>query len=314
MKILVTGCAGFIGSHLTEFLLKRGDTILGIDNLNDYYDPKLKETNLEILKSYSNFSFRKEDICDTKSISEWKPDKICHLASMAGVRYSIENPEVYIQTNVQGFVHILKESVENNVKSIVYASSSSVYGLNKKVPFSEDDPIETCNSPYACSKKAMETLASCYHQLFKLNLIGLRFFTVYGPRGRPDMAPYKFLDSIINQKTFLKYGEGDSRRDYTYIDDIVSGIVSALNKEGNHIYNLGNSSPVTLNEFIGICEEIIGKKAVYKQIPNQLGDVPVTYADISKANKELGYSPKTDLKTGLQKTADYIIRSYSKRT
>ena len=197
MRILVTGCAGFIGSHVSEYLLKRGDIVLGIDNLNDYYDVSRKMENLEILQKYSNFEFRKEDICETESISQWKPDKICHLASMAGVRYSIQNPKIYVKVNIEGFIHILEEARINNVKQIVYASSSSVYGLNKKVPFSEEDKIETCNSPYATSKMAMELYAKTYHQLYNLNLIGLRFFTVYGPRGRPDMAPYKFLKAII---------------------------------------------------------------------------------------------------------------------
>ena len=227
-KILVTGCAGFIGSHTCEYLLKRGNQVLGIDNLNDYYDVERKMQNLEMLKKYENFTFRKEDICDTNSISEWKPDKICHLASMAGVRYSIEHPKLYIKVNIEGFIHILEESRKNKVQQIVYASSSSVYGLNKKVPFSEDDPIATPNSPYASSKMAMELFAKTYHQLYDLNLIGLRFFTVYGPRGRPDMAPYKFLKAIKDGTTFQKYGDGTSSRDYTYVDDIVSGVVASL--------------------------------------------------------------------------------------
>ena len=196
MKILVTGCAGFIGSHTCEYLLNRGDIVLGIDNLNDYYDVERKKDNLEVLNKYENFEFRKEDIRTTKVIEKWKPEKICHLASMAGVRYSIENPEIYVDVNINGFINILEQARKVGVKQIVYASSSSVYGLNKKRPFSETDPIETPNSPYACSKMAMELYAKTYHQLYNLNMIGLRFFTVYGPRGRPDMAPYKFLKAI----------------------------------------------------------------------------------------------------------------------
>ena len=304
LNILVTGCAGFIGSHVCETLLKRGDKVLGIDILNNYYDVTKKEYNLSILKKYPNFSFKKEDICDTSCISEFKPDKIIHLASMAGVRYSIKNPSLYEKINIGGFIHIMEESIKNNVKKVIYASSSSVYGLNKKVPFSEEDAIKTCNSPYACSKMAMELFARTYYQLYKIKNIGLRFFTVYGPRGRPDMAPYKFLTAIKNGIRFQKYGDGSSSRDYTYIDDIVSGIISALDNQTIQcdIYNLGNSSPVTLNQFIKLCEKVSGKKAIYNQIENQLGDVPHTYADISKAKKDLGYDPKIKLEEGLRKT------------
>ena len=304
MKILVTGCAGFIGSHTCEYLLKRGDKVLGIDNLNNYYAVERKLENLAVLKKYEHFEFRKEDICDTNSISEWKPDKICHLASMAGVRYSIEHPKLYVKVNIEGFIHILEESRKNKVQQIVYASSSSVYGLNKKVPFSEDDTIATPNSPYASSKMAMELFAKTYHQLYNLNLIGLRFFTVYGPRGRPDMAPYKFLKAIEDGTTFQKYGEGTSSRDYTYVDDIVSGVVASLDNKKQvkcEVYNLGNSSPVSLNKFIGLCEKVVGKKANYEQIGNQLGDVPHTYADISKAKRDLDYEPKVGLEDGLNK-------------
>lgn len=302
MKILVTGCAGFIGSHVSERLLKQGNTVLGIDNLNDYYDVNKKIENLDILNKYDNFEFRKEDICDTNCISEWKPDKICHLASMAGVRYSIQNPKIYVKVNIEGFIHILEEAIKNNIKDIVYASSSSVYGLNTKIPFSETDVIETCNSPYASSKMAMELFAKTYTQLYDINCIGLRFFTVYGPRGRPDMAPYKFMKAISEGKEFNKYGDGTSSRDYTYIDDIVDGVISALDNKKKvkcEVYNLGNSSPISLNDFIELCEKVVGKKAIYKQIDNQLGDVPHTYADISKAKRDLGYDPKVGLEEGL---------------
>ena len=309
MKILVTGCAGFIGSHVSERLLKQGNIVLGIDNLNDYYDVNKKKENLDILNKYDNFEFRKEDICDTNCISEWKPEKICHLASMAGVRYSLQNPKIYVKVNIEGFIHILEEAVKNNIKDIVYASSSSVYGLNTKIPFSETDVIETCNSPYASSKMAMELFAKTYTQLYDINCIGLRFFTVYGPRGRPDMAPYKFMKAISEGTEFNKYGDGTSSRDYTYIDDIVDGVISGLdNKKGVkcEVYNLGNSSPVSLNEFIGLCEKVVGKKALYKQIDNQLGDVPHTYADISKAKRDLGYYPKVGLEEGLRLMYDKL--------
>lgn len=302
MKVLVTGCAGFIGSHTCEYLLKRGDEILGIDNLNDYYDIERKKENLEVLNKYENFEFRKEDIRTTKVIEEWKPDKICHLASMAGVRYSIEHPELYVDVNINGFINILEQARKVGVKQIVYASSSSVYGLNKKRPFSESDAIETPNSPYACSKMAMELYAKTYHQLYNLNLIGLRFFTVYGPRGRPDMAPYKFLKAIKDGTKFYKYGDGTSSRDYTYVSDIVSGVVASIDNKKKlkcEVYNLGNSSPVSLNEFIELCEKVVKKKANYEQIGNQLGDVPHTFADISKAKRDLYYEPKIKLENGL---------------
>jgi UDP-glucuronate 4-epimerase len=303
MKILVTGCAGFIGSHTCEYLLKRGDTILGIDNINDYYDVERKKENLEVLKKYENFEFRREDIRTTKVIEEWKPEKICHLASMAGVRYSIEHPEVYVDVNINGFINILEQARKVGVKQIAYASSSSVYGLNKKIPFSETDTIETPNSPYACSKMAMELYAKTYHQLYNLNMIGLRFFTVYGPRGRPDMAPYKFLKAIKDGTKFYKYGDGTSSRDYTYVSDIVSGVVASIDNKREvkcEVYNLGNSSPVTLNEFIELCEKVVGKNANYDQIGNQLGDVPHTYANISKAKRDLDYEPKVKLEDGLR--------------
>jgi len=309
MKILVTGCAGFIGSHTCETLLKRGDTVIGIDNINDYYSVERKKQNLEVLNKYENFTFKKEDIRTSQIIEELKPDKIIHLASMAGVRYSIEHPEVYVDVNINGFINILEQARKSKVKQIVYASSSSVYGLNKKVPFSESDAIETPNSPYACSKMAMELYAKTYHQLYNLNLIGLRFFTVYGPRGRPDMAPYKFLTAIKNQTEFYKYGEGTSSRDYTYIDDIVSGVIAACDNKKEikcEVYNLGNSSPVSLNEFIKLCEKVANKKAMYEQIGNQLGDVPHTYADITKAKKDLDYEPKVKLEDGLRLMYDNL--------
>ena len=308
--ILVTGCAGFIGSHVCLYLLTRGTFVYGIDNLNNYYDPKIKKKNLQLLNEFDNFVFRKEDITNTSIIKDCKPKKIIHLASMAGVRYSIKNPFIYNKVNVEGFIHILEESVKYNVKQIVYASSSSVYGLNKKIPFSEDDKIETCNSPYACSKMSMELYANTYSQLYNLPCIGLRFFTVYGPRGRPDMAPYKFLHAILNENEFEKYGDGTTSRDYTYIDDIVDGIISALENKKNIlscVYNLGNSTPVSLNEFIETCEKVCNKKAKFNSLPMQPGDVPHTYADITKATLDLNYKPKVKLQEGLKKMMESIL-------
>ena len=309
-KILVTGCAGFIGFHTCKYLLENHYIVYGIDNLNNYYDVNLKKNNVNFLNKYKTFKFFKEDITCSNIISIFRPYKIIHLASMAGVRYSIENPKIYCDTNIKGFIHLLEEAVINNVKQIVYASSSSVYGLNTKVPFEENDKIETCNSPYACSKMAMELYAKTYTQLYPISCIGLRFFTVYGPHGRPDMAPYKFMKAIMEEKPIDKYGNGTSSRDYTYIDDIVSGIIGALeNKKEKkcEIYNLGNSSPISLNEFIENCEEICGKKAIINQLGEQLGDVPHTYACINKAKEDLDYEPNVNLKNGLKNLYDYLL-------
>ena len=309
MKILVTGCAGFIGSHLSERLLQEGYEVFGIDNLNDYYDVNQKEENLKILSKYNKFNFKKDDIISTNIINDIKPDKVCHLAAMAGVRNSIDNPSQYVKTNIEGFINLLEQSVKNDVSNFVYASSSSVYGLNKKVPFSENDSILTCNSPYAASKRSMEIFANTYNQLYGLPLIGLRFFTVYGPRGRPDMAPFKFLNLISKEQQIDKYGDGTSMRDYTYISDIVDGIISSLlnNKSLKlEVFNLGNSYPISLNTFIETCEKVSGKTAIINQKDNQLGDVPTTYADISKAKKLLNYEPKVKLEDGLRETYKWL--------
>jgi len=307
MRILVTGSAGFIGSHVCEKLLQNPEIlVLGIDNMDNYYDTSLKIINTKILEKYSNFTFNKDDICTTDAIRQFKPDKICHMASLTGVRNSLINPKKYIKVNIEGFIHILEEAVKNEVKHIVYASSSSVYGLNEKIPFSEDDVINKCNSPYAVSKMSMELLANTYGQLYDISTTGLRFFTVYGPRGRPDMAPYKFLKAIWKGDSFEKYGDGSSLRDYTYIDDIVDGILASLNNNRTNIYNLGNSNPVTLNEFISTCEDVVNKKAIFTQISVQLGDVPVTYANINKAKSDLNYIPKISLKEGLCRTFQYM--------
>lgn len=300
-KILVTGCAGFIGSHLSELLLKMNYNIIGIDNINSYYDVSLKEKNLDILKRYKNFTFYKQDIRDTKIIEEEKPEIVIHLAGMAGVRYSIENPEVYIDVNIKGHINLLEQAVNVKVKKFLFASSSSVYGANTKTPFSENDTINKQKSPYAVSKKSMEDFSRLYNKLYGLNIIGFRFFTVYGPRGRPDMAPCKFLSKIKKGIPIDKYGDGSSMRDYTYIDDIINGIYGAIknNVEGFEIFNLGNSTPVSLNEFILICEKVCKKKAIINQMGIQQGDVNITYANISKSQEKLGYNPKTELEKGL---------------
>ena len=320
--ILVTGCAGFIGFHTCEELLKKKYNIIGIDNMNNYYDmsvnskltkeTKKKYDNLDILKKYDNFLFYNDDICTTKLISIYKPHKICHLASMAGVRYSIQNPDIYFHVNVKGFIHLLEEARKNNIINIVYASSSSVYGLNTKVPFNENDIIDKVNSPYAISKQCMENIAKMYKQLYKMNVIGLRFFTVYGPRCRPDMAAYKFMNSIKKGEIINVYGSGETYRDYTYIDDIVKGIINTLDrcfKLKNTIFNLGNSNPITLNNFIKIIEETIGKKAQINIIKDQVGDVPHTYADITLAANELDFNPIIDIKEGISKMFKWYVNS-----
>jgi UDP-glucuronate 4-epimerase len=310
MKILVTGCAGFIGSHLCERLLKENKIVIGIDNLNDYYDTSLKYKNIKILKNYFNFYFFEEDIRTTNIILEKKPDKIIHLASMAGVRNSINNPSLYNDVNVRGMINLLEQN--KNLKiDFIYASSSSVYGNRNSFPFKEDDKINNLQSPYALTKFCMENYAELYHNLYNFQCIGLRFFTVYGPRGRPDMAPMKFLKAIHHQEKFQKYGNNDTFRDYTYIDDIIDGIMGALKyeKNENQIFNLGNNNMVSLNKFIQTCEKVVNKSAIYDVIEKQVGDVPMTCASIDKSKKYLNYEPKVDLYQGLQNTYEECIFS-----
>ena len=306
--IIVTGSCGFIGSHLCEYLLKQNLEVLGVDNMNSYYDIKIKEENLKILKKYEKFLFLRENVVESKCIEKFKPEIVIHLASYAGVRYSIENPSLYANNNIVSQINLLEQSIKVGVKKFIYASSSSVYGTNIKIPFSEDDKIISQNSPYAVSKLCMENYANLYNKMYKLPIIGVRFFTVYGPRGRVDMAPFKFLSSIYNGIEFTKYGDGTSKRDYTYIDDIVSGIVGAIEFKTNkhEIYNLGNSHSISLNEFIGLCEKISKKKAIFKQINMPKGDVPLTFANISKAKRDLNYNPKTNIEAGLKKTYKWI--------
>ena len=304
MKILITGCAGFIGSSLCDKLCKRGDLIIGIDNLNSYYDIQKKQKNLKKLNKYNNFTFIKDDLITTNIIKEHNFDTVVNIGAIAGVRNSIQNPEIYIRTNTEGQIHLLKECVENKVKHFVYASSSSVYG-NNKIPFNEKDDIIDQTSPYALSKLFSEKIAEFYSKNYNISTIGLRFFTVYGPNGRPDMAPYKFLKAIIDEKPLDKYGDGLSGRDYTYIDDIVDGIISAIDNKMNkkcEIYNLGNSESISLNQFIETCEKVVGKKAIINQMDKQEGDTHMTCADITKAKNDLNYNPKIKLEEGLKMT------------
>jgi UDP-glucuronate 4-epimerase len=310
MRILVTGCIGFIGSNVCEYLLKHTNhKIIGLDNFDLNYSLNQKQHNLEILKKYDKFIFLKEDITTTKCIIEYKPNIICHLASKAGVRNSINYPIEYEHVNVIGLINLLEQAKEININKFILASSSSVYGLNTKIPFNENDSIDLVNSPYAASKKTMEVYAKLYNQLYNINIICLRFFTVYGPRGRPDMAPFKFINNIMNNKSIDKYGNGESYRDYTFIDDIVLGIINIFNTEiiGFQIYNLGNNKPISLNYFIEICEKIVKKKAIINNLPNQSGDVPYTYADITKAKKDFNYNPTTTIEDGLLKLYNWVL-------
>ncbi len=307
-SILITGCAGFIGSHLCEYLLTNyaDCKIIGLDKLDPYYSIDKKKDNLKILQNFANFTFLLDDIRTTNCITELKPELVIHLAALAGVRNSILEPKRYAEVNIIGLIHLL-EQFKNlpNLKNrkFIMASSSSVYGTNKKVPFVESDNLDNINSPYAASKRSMEIYSQTYSQLYNLNIIALRFFTVYGPRGRPDMAPDKFMKSILGGKEITKYGKGNSYRDYTYISDIIEGIVCAikLEKEGFEIFNLGNGIPITLNQFILTCEKVTGNKAIIKELEEQEGDVPGTYCCRKKAETELGYKPKILLGEGLKK-------------
>lgn len=312
MKILVTGCCGFIGSHLTEKLIKEGHKVYGLDNMNKKYWNTDKNQNLQI--NISKMIFTKEDVIKTQIIKEVKPNIVFHLANLAGVRKSIENPMDYMRVNVEGTTNLLDQIQKYSPETLfIYASSSSIYG-NRKGEFKEKDIIEInkLKSPYALSKKMMEDLALFYHTNFNISCIGVRFFTVYGPRGRFDMAPYKFLDSLNNNKLITKFGQGDTYRDYTYVTDIVNGLLKIrdyhFNKNKvNEIYNLGNHTPVTLNTFIKTCEKVSNKKTNIKTQSIPSSDVFGTCANIDKG-KSIGYNPKIKLEDGLDKMNKYYFR------
>lgn len=312
MKILITGSCGFIGSHLSEYFLKLNNTIIGIDNLNSFiYDKKYKEENLKILNTYSNYLHITNNIENDNYILMHKPELIIHLAAYANVRKSEEFPEKYIKNNVEVTCIILNQIKKLDYKPLlVYASSSSVYGKNTKIPFCETDSLNNICSSYAISKKMCEDLVDMYCRTYKLKAVGLRFFTVYGPRGRPDMAVFKFLKNISEGKEIIMFGDGLMERDYTYIDDIIAGIINVckLNFEnGMHkIYNLGNNSPVKLIDFIRLCEKITGKMAKIVNKEQQLGDVPITYANIDKSINELHFNPHTKFEDGLSETYNWI--------
>ena len=322
MKILVTGAAGFIGSALSIRLLDRGDEVIGIDNLNDYYDPKLKEARMARHLDHPNFTHVNINLEDREGIKQLfekeKPQGVVNLAAQAGVRYSIENPLAYVDTNLVGFAHILEGCRHNNVEHFVYASSSSVYGSNTSMPFSIHDNVDHPLSLYAATKKANELMAHTYSNLYNLPTTGLRFFTVYGPWGRPDMALFKFTKAMLAGESIPVFNYGKHRRDFTYIDDIVEGVIRVLDRPASsnpdwdganpdsgtskapwRVYNIGNNSPVELMDYIGALEESLGIEADKEMLPLQDGDVPDTYANVDDLVKEFGYKPDMPVKTGV---------------
>jgi UDP-glucuronate 4-epimerase len=322
MKILVTGSAGFIGSTLALRLLERGDAVIGLDNHNDYYDPVLKENRLERLSRYSEYTHLRQDISDGVAVQEvfgrHKPQRVVNLAAQAGVRYSIENPLTYIQSNIVGFAHILEGCRHHGVEHLVYASSSSVYGANANMPFSIHQNVDHPLSLYAASKKSNELMAHTYSHLYGLPTTGLRFFTVYGPWGRPDMALFKFTRSILAGEPIQVFNHGKHRRDFTYVDDIVEGIIRVLDRPapGNpvwsganpdpassaapwRVYNIGNNKPVELLDYIGAIESALGRSAIKELLPLQPGDVPDTYANIDDLVDEFQYRPSTSVEQGI---------------
>jgi len=303
MNVLVTGAAGFIGSHVAEALLDRGDAVVGLDNFNDYYDPARKRANVERAVDHAGYDLVEGDVRDERLLADLFEsrgfDKICHIAAMAGVRYSIEHPELYESVNVRGTLNVLEQARRHGVRTFVFASSSSVYGATTPVPFREDAVVTRPISPYAATKVA---LAYTYHHLYGLHCTGLRFFTVYGPRGRPDMAPYLFTRWISEGHALRQFGDGSSRRDYTFIDDIVSGVVAALDADLPYeVINLGRGETISLSAFIDLVEDVVGREAVIVQEPTKPGDVPITHADISKARNLLGYDPRVPVREGMER-------------
>jgi UDP-glucuronate 4-epimerase len=303
--ILVTGSAGFIGFHTAKKLLEAGNIVIGADNFNDYYDPSLKKARNAILENFNNYKLYRGDLSDESLVEqifiENKIDQVCHLAAQAGVRYSLENPQVYIKSNINAFLNILEAARNYKIKDLVYASSSSVYGNNQKVPFSISDSVDNPISLYAATKKADELMAHTYSHLFDINTTGLRFFTVIGSYGRPDMAPILFASAISKGEEIKVFNFGKMRRDFTYIDDIVDGILLALEKtNGYQIFNLGNNKPVELEYFISCIEKEIGKSVKKKYMELQPGDVLETFADISHTKKVLGWEPKTSTEEAIK--------------
>ena len=304
MKILLTGTAGFIGFHLAEELLKRNFEVLGVDNINDYYEPKLKLDRLQILKNYNNFKFEKIDITNKESLSKafksYNPEKVVNLAAQPGVRYSLINPYAYVSSNLDGFINIIELCRHNKVEGLIYASSSSVYGNNKSIPFKISDNINKPKSLYGATKIANELIAYTYSHLHNLNTTGLRFFTVYGPWYRPDMAMYRFTKKIIENKSIDVYNNGKMKRDFTFIDDIVNGTISSIEKNYFcEVFNLGNEKSERLMDMVNLIEKEIGKKAKINYKSLQPGDMVETFADIDLSKEKLDYSPKINIKDGI---------------
>jgi UDP-glucuronate 4-epimerase len=334
MKILLTGAAGFIGSTTAHRLLARGDVVVGLDNLNDYYSVQLKQDRLARLTPQAGFRFVRMDVADRAGIeklfAQEKFDRVIHLAAQAGVRYSLKNPQAYIDANVVGFMNILEGCRHNGVQHLVYASSSSVYGGNTKMPFSERDSVDHPVSMYAATKKANELMAHTYSHLFGLPTTGLRFFTVYGPWGRPDMALFLFTKAILEGKPIDVFNHGKMQRDFTYVDDIVEGVGRVVDRVASpdpiyrsdvpdpgtssapfRVFNIGNNNPVPLLDFIGCIEDALGRKAHKNFLPLQDGDVPATYADVDALRAWVGFTPSTDIQTGIRRFADWYRGYYS---
>lgn len=334
MRILVTGVAGFIGFHVSQRLLARGETVIGLDSVNNYYDVRIKESRLALLGKQERFSFNRLDLADRPGMesvfAREKPERVIHLAAQAGVRYSLTNPHAYIDSNLVGFLHVLEGCRHHHVQHLVYASSSSVYGANTKMPFSIHDNVDHPVSLYAASKKANELMAHTYSHLYNLPTTGLRFFTVYGPWGRPDMALFLFTKAILEGKPIDVYNYGKMRRDFTYIDDIVEGILRVsdhlpqpnpdwtgmnpdpgTSKAPYKVYNIGNNKPVELMYFIEVLESCLGKKAEKNLLPMQPGDVPETCADVEDLMKDVGFRPDTPVTTGIARFVEWY-RSYYK--
>lgn len=319
VTIYITGVAGFIGSHVAEALLRRGDRVAGLDNLDPFYARSLKARNLAILSGYPGFHFTEGDIRDEDALRRWgdgsSPAALIHMAAKAGVRPSVADPAGYADVNVSGTVRVLSWARDRAVPRVLFASSSSVYGGNTKVPFSEDDPVDNPVSPYAATKKAGELLCHTFTHLYGMNIASLRFFTVYGPRQRPEMAIHKFTRLLFEGKEIEVYGDGTSRRDYTYIDDVVEGVLGALAAPpGHRIFNLGESATISLSDLITLLERSTGRKASLRFLPVQPGDVPVTYADIDRARAEIGYDPKVPVAEGVDRFVEWYRGNLAEST
>jgi UDP-glucuronate 4-epimerase len=333
VKLLVTGAAGFIGFHTAKLLLERGDEVFGLDNLNSYYDPALKDARLEILRSFERFRFIKADLADRSAVQALfraeRFQRVVHLAAQAGVRYSLENPHAYVHSNIVGFLEVIEGCRHTQVEHLVYASTSSVYGANTRMPFAESQGVDHPLTLYAATKRSNELMAHSYSSLYALPTTGLRFFTVYGPWGRPDMALFLFTKNILAGQAIDVYNGGDHRRDFTYVDDIVKGVVAAVDHvarpdpswDSDHpnpstsnapfrIYNIGNQTPVPLMRYIDVLEQRLGKKALKNLLPMQLGDLADTWADVETLAREVGYRPSTDLETGVKHFVEWYLAYY----